>query len=396
MEQCWRWFGPADPVPLAHVRQAGASGVVTALHEHYRGEVWPDEAILARKAEVEGAGLRWSVVESIPVPNAIKLGGQPARDATSAWIETMRRLARHGLQVICYNFMPVVDWTRTTSRHPMPSGGLAMRFDWTDFAAYDLFILRREGAEADHPPARIAAAEARMRDLTPEAAQDLERCIIAGLPGAEASHDREGIRRLIAAYRDRSPDDMRAALRHFHEAVVPVARELGVRLCIHPDDPPFSVFGLPRIVSTADDLRAIFEAVPERENGLTFCAGSLGAREDNDLPAILSEHADRIHFVHLRNVSTDPDGSFTEDDHLTGNADMVRLIALLLEEEARRRDAGRTDADIPFRPDHGHLLLDDQAKKTLPGYSAIGRLKGLAELRGILTTLSHPELGRLA
>lgn len=395
MEQCWRWFGPLDPVPLAHVRQAGATGVVTALHEHYRGQVWPEDAIAARRAEVEAAGLRWSVVESIPVPNAIKLGGEAAREATAAFMESMRRIARAGGEVICYNFMPVVDWTRTASRHPMPSGGLAMRFDWTDFAAYDLFILERDGADADHPPERVAAAEARMRTMTEAEAHRLEHTVIAGLPGAEGSHDREGIRRLIAEYGDRSPDDLRASLRAFHEAVVPVAREAGVRLCIHPDDPPFQIFGLPRVVSTAEDLRAIFDAVPERENGLTFCAGSLGGRDDNDMPAILGEHAHRVHFVHLRNVSTDPDGSFVEDDHLVGNADMVRLIAILLGEEARRREEGRADAAIPFRPDHGHLLLDDQdaGKRTLPGYSAIGRLKGLAELRGILAALSHPELG---
>ncbi|NAZ36139.1 mannonate dehydratase [Rubellimicrobium sp. CFH 75288] len=392
MEQTWRWFGPLDPVPLAHVRQAGATGVVTAIHEHYRGEVWPEAAIDARKAEVEAAGLVWSVVESIPVPNAIKLGGPAARDAIAAWTETMRRLAARGLRTICYNFMPVVDWTRTASRHPMPSGGLAMRFDWTDFAAYDLFVLRRPGAERDHPPERAAAAEARLAAMTPEEVHALEHTVIAGLPGAEGSHDRDGVRRLIAEYGDRSPDDLRAALRAFHEAVVPVARDLGVRLCIHPDDPPFPIFGLPRIVSTAGDLRAIFDAVPERENGLTFCAGSLGARDDNDLPAILAAHLDRTHFVHLRNVSTDPDGSFTEDDHLTGNADMVRLLALLLAEEARRREAGRPDWQIPFRPDHGHLLLDDQSKETLPGYSAIGRLKGLAELRGIIRALTHPAV----
>jgi mannonate dehydratase len=395
MEQTWRWFGPADPVPLAHVRQAGATGVVTALHSHYRGEVWPEDAIAARRAEIAAAGLRWSVVESIPVPNAIKLGGRRAAEATAAWIETMRRLARAGLRVICYNFMPVVDWTRTAERHVMPSGGLAMRFDWTDFAAYDLFILRRAGAERDHPPERIAAAEARLRTLTAAEAERLEATVIQGLPGAEARHDREGVRRLIAEYDDRGPDDLRRALREFHEAVVPVARTEGVRLCLHPDDPPFPIFGLPRVVSTAADLRAIFDAVPERENGLTFCSGSLGARDDNDLPAILAEHADRVHFVHLRNVTTEADGSFTEDDHLVGNADMVRLIALLLGEEARRRAAGREDAEIPFRPDHGHLLLDDQEKATLPGYSAIGRLKGLAELRGILTALSHPLLGVL-
>lgn len=395
MEQTWRWFGPKDPVPLAHVRQAGATGVVTALHDHYRGEVWPEDAIAERKRVIEATGLRWSVVESIPVPNAIKLGGEPARDATAAWTETMRRLARAGLQVICYNFMPVVDWTRTASRFAMPSGGLAMRFDWTDFAAYDLFVLRRADADRDHPPHRIAAAEARIAAMTPEQVHDLEHTVIAGLPGAEGSHDREGIRRLIAEYGDRSPDDIRAALRAFHETVVPVARDLGVRLCIHPDDPPFPIFGLPRIVSTAQDLDAIFAAVPERENGLTFCAGSLGARDDNDLPAILSTHADRVHFVHLRNVSTDPDGSFVEDDHLTGNADMVRLLAILLGEEARRREEGRADAEIPFRPDHGHLLLDDQSKVTLPGYSAIGRLKGLAELRGILQALTHRDYGVL-
>jgi mannonate dehydratase len=393
MEQTWRWFGPNDPVPLAHVRQAGATGVVSALHDHYRGEVWPEEGIAARKAEIEAAGLAWSVVESIPVPNAIKLGGEAGREATAAWIETMRRLARAGLRVICYNFMPVVDWTRTASRHPMPSGGLAMRFDWTDFAAYDLFVLGRAGAERDHPPERIAAAERRRAAMTPDEVHVLEHTVIAGLPGAEGSHDREGVRRLIDEYGDRSPEDVRAALRIFQEVVVPVACELGLRICIHPDDPPFPIFGLPRVVSTADDLRAIFEAVPERENGLTFCTGSLGARDDNDLLALLEEHAGRVHFVHLRNVSTEADGSFVEDDHLKGNADMVRVLASLLVEEARRRSEGREDHRIPFRPDHGHLLLDDQEKITLPGYSAIGRLKGLAELRGLLTALSHPDLG---
>jgi mannonate dehydratase len=275
----------------------------------------------------------------------------------------------------------------------MPSGGLAMRFDWTDFAAYDLFILKRKDAERDHPPERIRTAEARAAALTPEEAHRLEHTVIAGLPGAEGSHDREGIRRLISEYGDRSPEDIRAALRTFHETVVPVAREIGVNLCIHPDDPPFPIFGLPRVVSTTEDLRAIFDAVPERENGLTFCTGSLGARDDNNLPAILSSFADRVHFVHLRNVSTNPDGSFVEDDHLVGNADMVKLLAILLREEARRRQEGRDDALIPFRPDHGHLLLDDQDKRTLPGYSAIGRLKGLAELRGILSALTHPEFG---
>ncbi|WP_210527705.1 mannonate dehydratase [Rubellimicrobium arenae] len=395
MEQTWRWFGPKDPIPLSHVRQAGATGIVSALHDHYRGEVWPEDAIAERKAVIEAAGLRWSVVESIPVPNAIKLGGEPAREATAAFAETMRRLSRAGLQTICYNFMPVVDWTRTELRHPMPSTGLALRFDMTDFVAYDAYILARAGADRDYPPDLLRQAEARVGVLTPEQVQRLEATIIAGLPGAEDSHSRQGIANVIARYADLSPDDLRANLRTFHETVVPVAREVGVRLCIHPDDPPFSLFGLPRVVSTAQDLDAIFGAVPERENGLTFCAGSFGARADNDLPALLEAHLERVHFVHLRNVSTEPDGSFVEDDHLVGNADMVRLLALLLREEARRREEGRSDHLIPFRPDHGHLLLDDQDKTTLPGYSAIGRLKGLAELRGILATLTHPTYGVL-
>jgi len=277
----------------------------------------------------------------------------------------------------------------------MPSGGLALRFDMVDFVAYDAFILDRPDAGRDYAPDLLAKAEARASELAPEQIQRLEATIIAGLPGAEDSHSRAGISAVIAQYRDIAPDDLRAHLRTFHETVVPVARVEGVRLCIHPDDPPFPLFGLPRVVSTTEDLRAIFDAVPERENGLTFCAGSLGARADNDLPGILSDHADRVHFVHLRNVSTDPDGSFVEDDHLVGNADMVQLLAILLKEQAKRQDEGRTDTLIPFRPDHGHLLLDDQDKTTLPGYSAIGRLKGLAELRGILTTLTHPTYGAL-
>jgi mannonate dehydratase len=395
MEQTWRWFGPKDPVPLAHVRQAGATGVVSALHDHYRGEVWPEDAIAERKRIIEAAGLRWSVVESIPVPNAIKLGGEPAREATQAFAETMRRLARAGLRTICYNFMPVVDWTRTELRHPMPAGGLALRFDMTDFVAYDVFILERPDAASDYPADLVAQAEERVRSLPPEQVERLEATIIAGLPGSEDSHSRRGIASVIARYRDKGPDDLRASLRAFHETVVPVAQEVGVRLCIHPDDPPFSLFGLPRVVSTPTDLEAIFSAVPERENGLTFCAGSFGAQDDNDLPAMLSAWADRVHFVHLRNVSTDPDGSFVEDDHLVGNADMVKLLAILLREEERRNEEGREDHLIPFRPDHGHLLLDDQDKRTNPGYSAIGRLKGLAELRGILRALTHPEYGVL-
>jgi mannonate dehydratase len=392
MEQTWRWFGPKDPVTLSHVRQAGATGIVSALHDHYRGEVWPEDAIADRVRLIEQAGLRWSVVESIPVPNEIKLGGPAAAPAIAAFSETMRRLARAGLSTICYNFMPVVDWTRTELRHPMRAGGLALRFDMVDFVGYDVFVMRRPDAAADYPPDLVARAEGRIAALAPDDIDRLERTIIAGLPGAEASHDRAGIAAVIARYRDTSPEDLRANLTAFHKAIIPVAQEHGLNMCIHPDDPPFSLFGLPRVVSTRADYQALFDAVPERENGITFCTGSLGARRDNDLPAMVRAFADRIHFVHLRNVTTEDDGSFVEDDHLAGDTDMVTIIALLLQEEARRRDQGRADADIPFRPDHGHLLLDDQEKRTQPGYSAIGRLKGLAELRGIITALSHPAI----
>jgi len=391
MEQTWRWFGPDDPIPLAHVRQAGATGIVTALHDHYRGEVWPEAAIARRKDMIESAGLRWSVVESIPVPDAIKLRTPDAGEAIAAFRETMTRVARAGIEVICYNFMPVVDWTRTDLHHPMPSGGLALRFDMVDFVAYDVFVLKRPDAAADYPSALCARAETRLASMDDTSVARLERNIIAGLPGAEGSHDRKGIGERIARYRGLGDDGMAANLTAFHKEIVPHAQELGLRLCIHPDDPPFSLFGLPRVVSTARDFARIFDAVPESGNGMTFCAGSLGSRRDNDLPAMLRALAERVHFVHLRNVTTEEDGSFTEDDHLASGSDLVELVSLLRAEEARRRDAGRADADIPFRPDHGHLLLDDQDKVTNPGYSAIGRLKGLAEIRGIIRTLDHLE-----
>ena len=393
MEQTWRWFGPDDPVTLSHVRQAGATGVVSALHQHYRGEVWPVAAIAARKAEIEAAGLRWSVVESIPVPNEIKLKGAGAVDQLAAWAESLRRVAAAGVRTVCYNFMPVVDWTRTELRWRTTAGGLALRFDMADFVAYDALILQRRGAEADYPAALLAAAAARRAAMSAGDVEALERTVIAGLPGAEAAHDRAGIARVIARYDGLGAEGLRANLTAFHKAVVPVARAVGVNLCIHPDDPPFPLFGLPRVVSTARDLDALFDAVPERENGLTFCTGSFGARRDNDLPGMVEQFADRIHFVHLRNVSVEDDGSFIEDDHLGGDADMVAIIKRLLREEARRRGEGRADCEIPFRPDHGHLLIDDQAKTVLPGYSAIGRLKGLAELRGVIAALRHPEGG---
>ena len=392
MEQTWRWFGPQDPVTLSHVKQAGATGIVTALHQHYRGQVWPTDAIAARKAEIEAAGLRWSVVESIPVPNEIKLQGAGATEQVAAFAESLRRVAAAGVTTVCYNFMPVVDWTRTDLRWRTRNDGLALRFDMAAFVAYDVLVLKRRNADADYSAALLAAADKSLASMTPADIDTLEKTIIAGLPGAEAAHDRAGIAAVIARYDGLGPDGLRANLTSFHKAIIPVAQASGVNICIHPDDPPFALFGLPRVVSTAADAQKLFDAVPERENGLTFCTGSFGARRDNDLPRMVEQFADRIHFVHLRNVSVEDDGSFIEDDHLGGDADMVAILKRLLAEEDRRREAGRKDAEIPFRPDHGHLLIDDQTKTILPGYSAIGRLKGLAELRGIITALNHPEV----
>ena len=389
MEQTWRWFGPDDPVPLAHVRQAGATGVVTALHSHYRGEVWPVEAIAERKRVIEAAGLRWSVVESIPVPDAIKLRDAGAAEAIAAFRASMERVAAAGVTVICYNFMPVVDWTRTALRWPAASGGLALRFDMADFVAYDALVLGRPGAADEYPAAILAEAERRAARMTPGAIAEIEFTVIAGLPGAEGSHDREGLARAVARYDGLGSEGLRANLIAFLRDVVPTAERLGVRMCLHPDDPPFPLFGLPRVVSTLADYQAILDAVPEPASGVTLCTGSLGARRDNDVPAMARVLAPRIHFAHLRNVTIEADGSFFEDDHLGGGVDMVAVVDALLREEARRRDEGRADAEIPFRPDHGHLLLDDQEKKTYPGYSAIGRLKGLAELRGVIAALGR-------
>ena len=388
MLETWRWFGPDDPVTCSHIRQAGADGIVTALHAMPPGEVWQPDDITARKREIEGAGLIWSVVESIPVHPAIKLGDDRAAHYIDGWIETMRNLAAQGMAVICYNFMPVVDWTRTDIRYPTHRGGLALRFDPLEFAVYDLFVLRRTSAEADYDDAIIERAKAHHASMDDAAIERLESTIIAGLPGSELSHGREGIRAAIAEYDGLTLQDLRANLIRFLEKVAPAAEECGARVCLHPDDPPFSIFGLPRVVSTEADYGALFDAVPSLANGITLCAGSLGSRPDNDVLAIAAAFAERVHFTHLRNVTLQADGAFFEDDHLEGGVDMVALIKLLMDEEARRRAEGRADHIIPMRPDHGHLLLDDIDKQTNPGYSAIGRLKGLAELRGIARAVS--------
>jgi len=388
MRETWRWFGPHDPVSLDNARQAGASGIVTALHHLYDGRAWSDDDVAARKRAVEAAGLTWDVCESIPVSAAIKLRQGSYRRDIDAWKDSLASLARAGVSVVCYNFMPVVDWTRTDLAYPTSSKGLALRFDMPAFVAYDVFVLERPGAEADYSAAALSAAKARRATLDDAAFATIERNVIGGMPARQAEYTRAGFAEALRPYAGVDPADLRANLVAFVAEIAPVAEALGARLAIHPDDPPFSLFGLPRVVSTATDYRALFAAVPSLANGMTLCAGSLGSRADNDVVAMAREFAPRVHFAHLRNVAREADGSFAEAEHLDGDVDMVGLVQALLEEEARRRREGRADWEIPMRPDHGHLLADDIGKAGVnPGYSCVGRLKGLAELRGVMRAL---------
>lgn len=385
MKECFRWYGADDPVSLAHIRQAGASGVVTALHHIYDGSPWPEADLLRQKAMITEAALEWSVVESIPVHNSIKIGS-PERDRYIGWYkDSLRAVAGVGVETVCYNFMPVLDWTRTELRHPMPNGALALRFDAVDFAAYDLLILKRPGASIDYSPGQAASAETRMATMSAEKAERIERNLIAGLPATERRYDRSLFLEALSDYQGMMAEDLHDHLAYFLREIVPVAEECGVRLCIHPDDPAFPLFGLPRIVSTAEDARRILAAAESPANGLTFCTGSYGTRADNDLVAMVREFGPRIHFAHLRNVTREPDGSFHEADHLGGSSDMPAVVIALLDEQARRQKEGRADWQIPLRPDHGHLMADDLDKERInPGYSLIGRLRGLAELRGVM------------
>lgn len=389
MEQTWRWFGPTDPVSLQNIVQAGAKGVVTSLHHVPTGDPWPLDEIQKRKAAIEAAGLHWSVVESIPLHNDLKTGSGNYRQLLDNYKESVRNVGAAGVPVVCYNFMPVVDWTRTNLDYALPNASLALRFEMTDFAAYDVYILQRENASSDYEPELLVRARERL-DAMPETQRELlEQNIIAGLPGGEGSYDREGIRAAIAQFIELGTEGMRDRLFAFLQEVIPVAEEAGVRMCIHPDDPPFSLFGLPRVVSTAEDARALMNAVPSIHNGLTLCAGSFGARADNDLVAMVREFGSHIHFVHLRNIRREHDGSFYESEHLDGDNDMVGLIGALLDEEQRRAREGREDR-IPMRPDHGHTMGHEIGMGGVnPGYSFAGRLKGLAELRGVTHTLEQ-------
>lgn len=389
MQQSWRWFGPSDPVNLDNIVQAGATGVVTAMHHIATGDVWPAEDILQRKTMIESKGLKWTAVESIPLHNDLKTHSGNYENYLENYKQSIRNVGAAGISVVCYNFMPVVDWTRTNLSYQLPNASQALRFEMIDFAAYDVYILQRDNAEADYDAPLLAKAKARLDGMSDQEKTLLEKNIIAGLPGGEGSYTRDSIRAAIAEFIDLGIEGLRANLFSFLKEIVPVAEEAGVMLGIHPDDPPFSLFGLPRVVSTADDVRAIMAAAPSDNNGLTLCAGSFGARADNDLIGMVREFGPQIHFVHLRNITREADGSFYEAEHLNGDNDMVGLIGALLDEEQQRTAQGRKDS-IPMRPDHGHLLGEEvNAPGVKPGYSFGGRLKGLAELRGVIHALEQ-------
>lgn len=402
MRQTWRWFGPKDLCSINDMRQAGVEGVVSALHHVPTGAVWSAAEIARRQAEIgqmtdgSPSQLAWEVVESLPVSEDIKKQKGDWRAHLETWKTSMHNLHQAGIEVICYNFMPVLDWTRTDLAWRLPTGGTCMRFDLIDFAAFDIHILTRPGAAEDFTPEVVEAAQRRFAEMPEARRVALARNVVFGLPGAAENLSLGDVRRHLAEYADVSADQLRGHLVDFLAEVAPLAQELGVRLCCHPDDPPFPLLGLPRVMSLEADYRAVMQAVDVPANGITLCSGSLGARPDNDLPGMMDRLGDRVHFLHLRNVlreSPDVKGSFHEAEHLGGGTDMVALIAAVLREERRRKAAGRTDTSIPMRPDHGQDILDDLGRQAQPGYPSIGRLKGLAELRGIMTALEHPVEG---
>ena len=394
MIESWRWFGPLDKITLPEITQTGASGIVTALHDIPYGEIWPVEAIAARQKMIADTGLLdWMVVESLPIHEHIKRGEGDLTTLFANYRQSMANLATCGIHTICYNFMPLLDWTRTILDAPVKGGGTALRFDRIEMALFEIFMLEREGAAADYTQAIIDAAKQRFEPMTQDDKDRLLASIMAGLPGAYDRYSISQLRDELVKYKDIDHASLRANYSRFLHEVIPTAAELDMRLCVHPDDPPRDILGLPRIVSNRSDIAWIMDEVDDLANGLTLCSGSLGANPDNDVAQIATEFAARIHFAHLRNVTKDDDGSFQEAAHLDGDVDMVAVVKTLMHEEKRRQNSGHDDHEIIFRPDHGHELLSDIGRGTHPGYPLIGRMRGLAELRGIVHALAHGQTG---